>query len=303
MTPSHPDVDVVIATRHRPAMLREAVSAVAAQTYPGTIRCLVVHDGTPPDQALRVPDGRRPVTVVANRCAPGLAGARNTGVRHGSGRLVAFCDDDDLWAADKIERQVGLLHREAAAAVVTGITVVHGDRRVTRVPRPDELTAATLARRRVMAAHPSTVLVERTALEDDIGLFDEAIPGSYGEDYDWILRAIASGPVAVVEAPLVDVRWGSSQFSRQWRTIADALDYLVAKHPVLRADRRALGRISGQRAFALAALHEGGAASAVARCLRLAPTEPRGYLAAAVALRLVSADRVLHTVNRRGRGI
>ena len=108
-----------------------------------------------------------------------------------------------------------------------------------------------------MEAHPSTVLVRATALRERIGLVDEEIPGSYGEDYDWILRAAQAGPIAVVERPLVRVLWGrQSFFNRRWRTIIDALDYCLAKHPVLRADPRGLARLQGQKAFAYAALGE-----------------------------------------------
>ena len=302
-SPQRLAVDVVIATRHRPEMVREAIAAVAAQTYAGTIRCLVVHDGTDPDPALARVDATRPVTVLANNHSPGLAGSRNTGVRAGDAPYVAFCDDDDLWMPDKVALQVSRLERDGVSTVVTGVRVRYAERCVERVPRPDDLCAATLARHRVMAAHPSTVLVRRSALLGPIGLFDEAIPGSYGEDYDWILRAVGADRVAVVESALVDVRWGASQFSRQWQTIIDALDYLLAKHPVFHTDPRAVGRLRGQQAFATAALRQGGAAGAIARTLHLAPTERRAYLAGAVALRLMSADRVLDLVNRRGHGI
>jgi glycosyltransferase involved in cell wall biosynthesis len=302
-TQARPAVDVVIATRHRPVMVREAIAAVGAQDYAGPVRCLVVHDQTEPDAGLASADPDRPVVVLGNHGTPGLAGSRNTGVWSGTAPYVAFCDDDDLWRRDKVSRQVALLEQEGVDTVVTGVRVHYRDHTVDRVPRPDDLRAEVLARHRVMAAHPSTVLVRRSALEGDIGPFDEAIPGSFGEDYDWMLRAVAVGPVAVVEAALVDVRWGSSQFSRQWQTIVDALDYLLAKHPVFQGDPRAVARLHGQQAFALAALHRSSSVPAVARTLRHAPTEPRAYLAAAVALRLVSADRVLDLVNRRGRGI
>ena len=40
-----------------------------------------------------------------------------------------------------------------------------------------------------MEAHASSVLVRRSALEGAIGLIDEQLPGSYGEDFDWLIRA------------------------------------------------------------------------------------------------------------------
>ena len=42
--------------------------------------------------------------------------------------------------------------------------------------------------------HPSGFVVRRTAMVDGFGLFSEEIPGSYGEDYELLLRAAARTP-------------------------------------------------------------------------------------------------------------
>ncbi|WP_141004519.1 glycosyltransferase family 2 protein [Nocardioides humi] len=254
--PDLPDVDVVIATHDRPVLVREAIAAVVGQAYPGRVRCIVVFDRSTPDPDLcAYGDGdRRTVDVVANDRSPGLAGARNTGILAGDGALVAFCDDDDLWLPGKLERQVRALVAGGPPTCVTGIEVDYDGTTTTRVPTPASLELRHLVRRRVMEAHPSTVLVRRRELLKDIGLVDEDIPGSYGEDFDWMIRAAGAGGFHVVPAPLVRVRWGGSQFSRQWGTIADAIDYGLAKHAVFHEDRRALARLLGRKAFALAAL-------------------------------------------------
>ena len=36
----------------------------------------------------------------------GVSAARNTGIQHSSGRLLAFLDSDDEWRPDKLNRQV-----------------------------------------------------------------------------------------------------------------------------------------------------------------------------------------------------
>ena len=105
-----------------------------------------------------------------------------------------------------------------------------------------------------MEAHPSTVMVRRDALLGPIGLVDEELPGSYGEDFDWIIRSAQVGEFAVVAEPLVKVLWGQSMFSQRWQTIVDAIDYVAGQAHVFHEDPRALGRVYGQRAFALAAL-------------------------------------------------
>ncbi|HEU4811927.1 MAG TPA: glycosyltransferase family 2 protein [Nocardioides sp.] len=298
-----PSIDVVIATHQRPDLLRRAIEGVTSQTYPGVIRCLVVFDRSSPDLSLVRTGPHRPVDVLTNTRTPGLAGARNCGILAGEGDLVAFCDDDDAWLPEKASLQVRKLAEHAGPTSVTGIIIEYDGHSIVRIPDPEDLTLATLARNRVMAAHPSSVMVRRDALVNDIGLVDEEIPGSYGEDFDWILRAAEVGGFAVVTQPLVRVKWGGSQFSRQWQTIIDAIDYGLAKHPVFHEDPRALGRLYGRRAFALAALGNREALPAVARTLRVAPTERRAWLAAAVALHLVSAERLMDLAHRRGHGI
>ncbi|MCW2947971.1 MAG: glycosyltransferase family 2 protein [Actinoallomurus sp.] len=300
-----PSVSVIIATRDRPRLLAKAIEAVLGQEYPGPIECVVVFDQAEPDVALDRTTPRRMVAVVANDRTPGLAGARNAGAAASSGELLAFCDDDDEWLPEKLRRQVGWLQETGSDVVVSGIHVNYGDKTITRVPRPEDVTHAELLRRRVMEAHPSTVVVRREAFFQAIGLVDEEIPGSYGEDYDWILRAAAAGPIAVVPEPLVTVLWGrTSHFDRKWRTISDALQYLLRKHPGFADDPRGMARVQGQIAFAHAALGEHPEARAWAfRALRLSWRERRAYVALLVTLRLLTADRVLRLAHATGRGI
>jgi glycosyltransferase involved in cell wall biosynthesis len=303
--PSLPDVDVIIATRgSRPELLGLAVEAVRSQTYAGRIVTTLVFDQSDPDDTLADDDPRRTVRLIRNTRTPGLAGGRNSGVLATTGELVAFCDDDDEWLPTKVERQVEALQSSAAPTSVTGIVVLYQDHSVNRVPHPADLTLETLVRSRVMEAHPSTVMVRREALLGPIGLVDEEIPGSFGEDYDWIIRAARASGFAVVQEPLVKVRWGQSLFQRNWPLIIEALDYLVAKHPEFRADSRAHARILGQQAFAWAALgNRRTALRTAARTVRTHPAEKRSYLAAGVAVGLVSAGRVMDMAHRRGRGI
>jgi glycosyltransferase involved in cell wall biosynthesis len=300
-----PSVSVVIATHDRPQLLARAIAAVRAQDHPGTVECVVVFDRAQPDTALARADPRRPVVVIGNDRTPGLAGARNAGATASSGELLAFCDDDDEWLPAKLRLQIARLAETGADVAVSGIHVSYGDKTITRVPRTGDVTYAELLRRRVMEAHPSTVVVRRTAFFGKIGQVDEEIPGSYGEDYDWMLRAAAAGPIAVVAEPLVTVLWGqTSHFNRKWRTISDALQYLLHKHPGFADDPRGLARVQGQIAFAHAALGERAAARTWAvRTLRNSRRERRGYLALLVSLRVLSADRVLRLAHATGRGI
>ncbi|MBI2711044.1 MAG: glycosyltransferase family 2 protein [Actinobacteria bacterium] len=301
---TRPSVSVVIATRDRPELLREAVAAVQASRHDGRVEVIAVFDRSEPDASLASADENRPVQVVPNRRTPGLAGARNTGILAARSDLVAFCDDDDLWLPSKLLAQVEVLaHDPSVEVVTTGILVDAGGRLTPRVLDRDRITHADLLRSRVMEAHPSTYLTRRAAL-DGIGLVDEELPGSYAEDYDWLLRAARRHPVAAVRAPLVRVRWSrGSYFASRWETIDAALAHLVARHPELAAEPAGLARILGQRAFAQAALGRRSEARATARrVVELNPREQRAWLARLVAAG-VPASVVVGALNRIGRGI
>ena len=300
-----PTVSVVIATRDREELLRGACAAVLAQDYTGDVEVLLVYDQTDPRPEHARDDPHRSVRVLTNTRVPGLAGARNTGIDAAAGELVAFCDDDDVWRPDKLTRQVEVMHRDGAIACVTGITVHYDGSAHDRVPEVDTLTVEALSRSRMTGAHPSSYLMDRAAVLDSVGMVDEDLPGGYGEDYDWLLRLAAVGRVSVVRAPLVDVLWHrGSYFSSRWASIIEALDYLTAKHPSVAADRRGMARILGQQSFAQAALgHRRLALRAGWAALRSNPAERRVYAALLVASGLVSADRIVHAANSRGRGI
>jgi glycosyltransferase involved in cell wall biosynthesis len=303
---AEPLVSVVVPTRDRPELLRRAVTAVLGQTYRGRIECVVVFDQSDPDLPwAELPAGRR-LVLVRNERTPGLAGARNSGILASTGELVAFCDDDDEWLPEKLAKQVARLQATPSAAVsTTGILVRYKDRTTTRLAPTLLVTHDQLLRSRLTELHPSTILARRRQLLDDIGLVDEDIPGSYAEDYEWLLRASRLGPVLAVAEPLAVINWHqSSFFADRWRTIISALTYLVDKHQDLKGEPSGLARIYGQIAFAHAALGERRPARSWARrTLSLNRRERRAYLAIAISLGLISAKNVVRMAHVAGKGI
>jgi GT2 family glycosyltransferase len=298
---------VIATTNRRPEELRRAIRSILDQAHPGRIEVTVVYDAAEPEDLSDVapPDGGlRALTVIRNGRAPGLPGARNAGVERSTGELVAFCDDDDEWLPGKLQRQIAALDRSGADVCASGIEIVSGDRSILRVPSGDRLTLADLVRDRTAAAHPSTVIVRREAFLGPIGPVDEAIPGGYGEDYEWLLRAAKAGPIVVVPEALARVHRGASLFADRWQTIAEAITYLLAKHPEVGRDRRNRARLQGRVAFAHAAMgHRREAWSWAWRSARSRPLERRSYLALAVATGLVKPGAIQERARRVGRGV
>lgn len=301
-----PHVAVIVPTHDRPELLRRAIGAILDQEYQGHIDIVVVFDRTEPDESLVRSGDSRSVRVTENARTPGLPGGRNTGLAlTGQAEFVAFCDDDDMWMAGKLQAQIDHMVAHPDVALCTTGIVIDFDGEQSERPSPiEELTVASLVRDRTTEAHPSTFVFRKSSL-DEVGLVDEDIPGGYSEDYDFLLRTAKTGRISCLREPLVSIRWGrTSYFATRWQMIVDAQRYLMAKHPEFEADRRAEARLRGQIAFALAALGQRKAAFVeVGRVIRRWPFEKRWPVTVIVALRIISADRALEFAHRIGRGI
>jgi LmbE family N-acetylglucosaminyl deacetylase len=81
-------VSVIVRTKDRPALLREALDSVRATGYPAEI--VVVNDGGAKPEI----DG---VTLVDHDTPRGRAEAANAGARAASNAYIVFLDDDDLF--------------------------------------------------------------------------------------------------------------------------------------------------------------------------------------------------------------
>lgn len=84
-------ISVVIRTKNRPALLREAVDSVRATGYPAEI--VIVNDG---GARVDMDAGMDGVKLIEHQTSRGRSEAANAGVRAASSELIVFLDDDDL---------------------------------------------------------------------------------------------------------------------------------------------------------------------------------------------------------------
>nr|WP_314845517.1 glycosyltransferase family 2 protein [uncultured Microbacterium sp.] len=293
-----------MATRDRPQLLRRAVASVFAQEHVQPIEVVLVYDGTEIDELHDLDRGPHTLRAIKNSRTPGLAGARNTGILEATAPLVAFCDDDDEWKAGKLTAQLALFDDPAVVLAATGIEI-HSAGGTHQRLSPASVQLDDLLRSRITELHPSSFVIRASALRGEVGLVDEQLPASYGEDYDLLLRAVKAGRVVAVPEAHTIIHWDrTSFFSEKWQGIADGLSYLLAKHPEFARSGEGQARIEGQIAFAHGALGDRPQARSWARrAIRHDVRQPRAYIAMLVGMGVVSGERVVSALNRRGRGM
>ena len=272
------------------------------QDYPGDIEVLAAFDGTEPtlpEVALRP---RRSLRALSNNRTPGLAGNRNTGYLAAEGEYVAGCDDDDEWFPDKLRLQIALLQQRPDAC---GGFRKHLSFRGKRPGTSGRAAGATLPEL-LAKRHPepwSSYVFRRDVLLNDIGLVNEDLPASDGEDFELLIRATGSGRLCVYGVRCYAPTCTVHRSSRTSGTIDAALAYLIDLVPEFAQAPTGLARMEGQRAFAKAASGERWAAVKLAvRSLAL-PKVKQSWFAILVAGHLVSANRVLAVARRFGGGI
>jgi glycosyltransferase involved in cell wall biosynthesis len=207
-----PTASVVVPTHDRNDLLLQTLASVLRQRDVD-LEVIVVDDGSGEDVAGAVaPLSDERVRVVRNERSQGVARARNRGLEEARGEWVAFVDDDDLWAPDKLGSQLQAMARTARPWAYTGAVNITASAQVIggAPPSPPEEVAASLPRRNTVPGGGSNVVAARSLL-DEIGGFDPTLYNT--EDWDmWIRMARAALP-AWVPRPLLAYRVHASNAS------------------------------------------------------------------------------------------
>ncbi|MDZ7288429.1 MAG: glycosyltransferase [candidate division KSB1 bacterium] len=208
-------ISVIIPTFNRATFLREAIDSVLAQTEQD-FELIVVDDGSTDQTRELIAEygGRVRYLYQSNR---GVSAARNLGIRHATGKLIAFLDSDDLWLPKKLARQVKWLaaHPSTMLCHTDEIWIRRGVRvnqKKIHAKSGGWIYPMCLPR---CIISPSSVVMRRE-LFDVVGVFDEQLPVC--EDYDLWLRVTPRLEVGFIPEPLIIKRGGhSDQLShREW---------------------------------------------------------------------------------------
>lgn len=235
-----PDVSIVIPTHDRRRLLHLALISALGQRDVD-VEIIVVDDASTDgtaDVVSGVADGR--VRLVRRSVRRGVSATRNRGIAEAGSDWVAFLDDDDLWAPDKLARQLDAVIQADRTWVYAGDVNVDDDLRVLSAFRPPtpEQVLHSLPRYNPVPSGASNVMVRADALAE-AGPFDPELIRT--EDWDMWIRLARTGPPALVPAPLVAYRFHSANVADETSAMVDEPVLLAARYGIP-VDRAAMYR-------------------------------------------------------------
>lgn len=282
-------VSVIVPAYNAELTLHETLLSVRGQTY-AHLEIIVVDDGST-DATPRIAQQharRDPRVHIIRKENGGVASARNAGVAASSGQLIAPIDADDLWAPDKIERQVAALEgRPDTTFAFTWFASIDKHGRITGYGGRHQIDGDALRQmcRTNLVGNGSGALMRRAAVLA-AGGYDESLRARGGEgceDYKLYLRLAEAGEVVAVADFLTGYRITpdnmSSDAAQMCRSHFLVMDELGARRPDLAQDLR-----TGRRVFTQ---------WLVMRALRELRLKRAGDLLATLARHDVSAAAVL----------
>lgn len=210
-------VSVVITTcRREYKLLKEAIESVRSQTY-RDIELIVVDDngaGSPIQQDVEAAlKPHQDIIYLVNATNSGAQVSRNRGILASHGEFVAFLDDDDIWAPDKIEKQMRLMQNESLDLVFcNGYRFYNNDLNDTKLYQVNfigdrELDFATELRQDHIGS-TSIPLMRKECLAQT-GLFDVNMPAR--QDFDMWIRFCKYFRVKGINEPLFYYRYHSGE--------------------------------------------------------------------------------------------
>lgn len=213
-------ISVIMPCYNAAPFLEEAVGSVLGQTYPN-VELLIVDDGST-DSSLEVAERLQQTHPTRIRLFRqrnrGPYVARNLGLEHAQGELIAFLDADDWWTPDCLEKLQVALERSGATIAYCGWQNVGATDRSNApyVPPDYEAGDKTALFLRAAAPWPIHAALTRSAALRAVGGFDTDWRSCM--DYDLWLRIGVPNHIVRVPESMAFYRHkvGGQITSKQW---------------------------------------------------------------------------------------
>ena len=210
-------VSVLMAAYNAEHTIAESIRSVLAQTY-GKLELIVIDDASSDSTASIVRDFAQKdqrVRLLSKAHNGGVSAARKSGLSAAAGDWIAILDSDDLWTADKLEKQMTRQRETGAELLFTGSAFIDeaGKPKDWVLHVPETVNYQTLLKQNILSN--SSALVKKTLFEQFFVENDKI-----HEDYALWLRITGSGVCAYgVDEPLLIYRLRTaSKSGNKWKS-------------------------------------------------------------------------------------
>ena len=137
-------VSIIMPSYNTAPYIAESIRSVMAQTYTDW-ELIIVDDASTDntDEVVNTKDLSSKIHYLKNDRNRGAAYSRNRALREAKGKWIAFLDSDDVWAPDKLEKQIAFMTKNGYAFSYTRYeemdengkptgTIVGGPKRITK---------------------------------------------------------------------------------------------------------------------------------------------------------------------------
>jgi glycosyltransferase involved in cell wall biosynthesis len=217
---NNPLVSVIVTTYNRKKLLKETINSILNQTYKNFE--LIVVDNCSEydffDHIKSFNDNR--IKSFQNRNYEVIAINRNFGIKKAKGEYIAFCDDDDNWIAEKLDKQISFMQdHEDVGLTYVPYSFLNADGTITgNFPKQKNIFRGKVFRQlyfKSIIANSGVVI--RKDLVKEIGYLNEDIKYVAMEDYDYWLRISLKTNVGYIEEePLLLLRKWQHNISKGW---------------------------------------------------------------------------------------
>jgi glycosyltransferase involved in cell wall biosynthesis len=239
------DVTVVLpvynALRKSENYLPDAIESVLSQDY-DSFELIIVDDGSTEDYSMLINKYKTSDKVKwFRKTNGGQSSARNYGAALGSGKFLAFIDQDDLWYKNRLSETV----RAFKANQKNNCVMVYSD--LDRIDSNSRIVCRNFLREHKLGVHPKTNIISLlgvnayilpgTMLVDrkqflSIGGFNESLSGY--EDDELALRFFQKGALVFIKKSLMQWRIYQESYSyseRMDKSFSKYFEILLENYP------------------------------------------------------------------------
>ena len=197
-------VSVIVPTFNRAGFLREALTSILNQTY-SNLEIIVIDDDSDDNTYETVLELNSEKISYYKQKKIGIIGKlRNIGIKKSKYDIIAFCDDDDIWEPEKLEKQLKFIDKYdlvcSNAKVINSYGEHVNNKKLIVNEKSKELDLYSLILGNIIIT--STVILKKDKL-DKTGLFDEDKKYYCSEDYDLWLRYASGNKVFFMNDELI----------------------------------------------------------------------------------------------------